>query len=181
MMKKRNEDGYVLVYVLIVIFVVCSISVALMSYSLNTIRTQENMVQRMQDKYEAMGEIERVVAEISTRSVCVQAAIPDKTPLGAKTDCADTHYSSALLDLCSEITALSTAHISVTKVDSESAPSALAFSIATGSIEASVSVQTNFSASCYINFFEPDEHYHSYQLNVTDVVFDSYVIGGTSG
>ena len=139
------------------------------------------MVQRMQDKYEAMGEIERVVAEISARSVSVQAAIPDRTPLGEKNDCADTHYSSALLDLCSEITALSTAHVSVTKVDSESTPLAPSFSIVSGSIEASVSVHTNFSASCYINFFEPDEHYHSYQLNVTDVVFDSYVIGGASG
>ena len=63
-MKKRNEEGYVLAYVMVIILVVCSIAVALMSYSLNTIKTQENMVQRMKAKYEAMGEIERVVAEL---------------------------------------------------------------------------------------------------------------------
>ena len=66
MMKKRNEEGYVLAYVMVIILVVCSIAVALMSYSLNTIQTQENMVQRMKDKYEAMGEIERVAGELTS-------------------------------------------------------------------------------------------------------------------
>ena len=64
MTKHRNEEGYVLVYVMVVVFVLCSIALALMSGTLRTLQAQEAMVQRMQDKYEAMGEIERVVAEL---------------------------------------------------------------------------------------------------------------------
>ena len=63
-MKKRNEEGYVLVYVMVVVFVLCAIALALMSGTLRTLQMQETMVRRMQDKYQAMGEIERVVAEL---------------------------------------------------------------------------------------------------------------------
>ena len=65
-MKKRNEEGFALVYVAIVIVILCTIATAIMSYNLRNLQAQEAMVQRMEDKYEAMGEIERVVAEIET-------------------------------------------------------------------------------------------------------------------
>lgn len=64
MMKKRNEEGYVLVYVMVVVFVLCAIALALMSGTLRTLQAQEAMVQRMKDKYEAMGEIERFTATL---------------------------------------------------------------------------------------------------------------------
>ena len=64
MMKKRNDEGFALAYVVVVIFILCSIAIALMSSTLRTLQAQENMVQRMKDKYEAMGEIERLVAEL---------------------------------------------------------------------------------------------------------------------
>ena len=63
MMKKRNDEGFALAYVVVVIFILCSIAIALMSSTLRTLQAQENMVQRMKDKYEAMGEIERQIAE----------------------------------------------------------------------------------------------------------------------
>ena len=63
-MQRRNEAGYVLIYVLVAIFTLCSIAAALMSYTLHGIKTQEAMIQQMQDKYAAMGEIERAVAEL---------------------------------------------------------------------------------------------------------------------
>lgn len=63
-MKKRNDEGFALAYVVVVIFILCSIAIALMSSTLRTLQAQENMVQRMKDKYEAMGEIERFVAEL---------------------------------------------------------------------------------------------------------------------
>lgn len=66
MMKKRNDEGFALAYVVVVIFVLCSIAIALMSSTLRTLQAQENMVQRMKDKYEAMGEIERLVAELES-------------------------------------------------------------------------------------------------------------------
>lgn len=64
MMKKRNEEGFALAYVVVVIFILCSIAIVLMSSTLRTLQAQENMVQRMKDKYAAMGEIERLVAEL---------------------------------------------------------------------------------------------------------------------
>lgn len=64
MMKKRNEEGFALAYVVVVIFILCSIAIVLMSSTLRTLQAQEIMVQRMKDKYEAMGEIERLVAEL---------------------------------------------------------------------------------------------------------------------
>lgn len=64
MMKKGNEEGFALAYVVVVIFILCSIAIALMSSTLRTLQAQEIMVQRMKDKYEAMGEIERLVAEL---------------------------------------------------------------------------------------------------------------------
>ena len=72
-MKKRNEEGYVLVYVMVVVFVLCAIALALMSGTLHTLQTQEAMVQRMQDKYEAMGEIEKLVAELENKCESLSA------------------------------------------------------------------------------------------------------------
>ena len=63
-MKQRNEEGYVLVYVMVVVFVLCAIATALITQTIHTMAAQKNMVDRMQDKYVAMGEIERVVAEL---------------------------------------------------------------------------------------------------------------------
>ena len=63
-MKKRNEDGYVLVYVMVVVFVLCAIATALITQTIHTMAAQKKMVERMQDKYVAMGAIERAVAEI---------------------------------------------------------------------------------------------------------------------
>lgn len=66
MIKKRNEDGFALVYVVVVIFILCSIAIALMSHTLNTLQAQQKMIERMQHKYEAQGEIERLVAELES-------------------------------------------------------------------------------------------------------------------
>lgn len=79
-MKKRNEEGYVLVYVMVVIFTVCFIALALMSNTLRTLQAQESMVQRMKDKYEAMGAIERLVAELEASS---EALASDKLTCGS--------------------------------------------------------------------------------------------------
>lgn len=87
MTKKRNEEGYVLVYVMVVIFVLCSIAIAIMSYTLNTLQAQEAMVRRMKDKYEAMGEIERVVAELDIYSV--PELTDSKYKYSTESDCAE--------------------------------------------------------------------------------------------
>ena len=75
MMKKRNDEGFALAYVVVVIFILCSIAIALMSSTLRTLQAQENMVQRMKDKYAAMGEIERLVAELEAKIPTLEAGL----------------------------------------------------------------------------------------------------------
>lgn len=61
-MNKRNTEGFVLAYVMIVIAVVSAITMALTTSTLNVLKAQEQSVVRMQDKYEAMGVIENIIA-----------------------------------------------------------------------------------------------------------------------
>ena len=61
-MNKRNTEGYVLAYVLVVVVVMGAIASTLMTSTLNVIKAQENSIEYMKDKYAAMGEIERLVA-----------------------------------------------------------------------------------------------------------------------
>lgn len=63
-MNKRNTEGYVLAYVLIVIAVMGMIAATLMTSTLQVITAQENSIQYMKDKYAAMGEVEKLVAEL---------------------------------------------------------------------------------------------------------------------
>lgn len=63
-MKKRNTDGFALIYVVVVIFILCAIALALMSSTLRTLQAQEASIRRMEQKYAAQGEIERLVAEL---------------------------------------------------------------------------------------------------------------------
>lgn len=63
-MNKRNTEGFVLAYVMIVIAVVSAITMALTTSTLKVLQAQEQSVERMQAKYEAMGEIERLAAAL---------------------------------------------------------------------------------------------------------------------
>lgn len=84
-MNKRNTEGFVLAYVMIVIAVVSAITMALTASTLNVLKAQEQSVERMQDKYEAMGRIELAVAHAEANA---------STQLGvSKTDSADNEIS----------------------------------------------------------------------------------------
>lgn len=72
-MKKRNEEGYVLVYVMVVVFVLCAIATTLITQTIHTMAAQKNMVDRMQDKYAAMGEIEKLVADLEDKCESLRA------------------------------------------------------------------------------------------------------------
>ena len=65
-MKKHNE-GYALVLVLVVITVLCLVAMAMMAASLKNLQNQQSSIARMEAKYEAQGEIEKVVAKLSTK------------------------------------------------------------------------------------------------------------------
>ena len=58
----KRDDGYALSYVLIVLLVLAAIAMATMSLSVNVMQSQKASIDRMQDRYEAQGMVEQVVA-----------------------------------------------------------------------------------------------------------------------
>lgn len=74
MMKKRDE-GYVLAFVLVVIVVLCLVAVSMMSIALQNVQAQTASIERMQDKYRAMGQIERLnaIADVNAPKIPVDA------------------------------------------------------------------------------------------------------------
>lgn len=62
-MKKHNE-GYTLPLVLVVMIIMCLIAVSVMSVALHNLQAQKTSITRMQDKYEAQGELEKKIAAL---------------------------------------------------------------------------------------------------------------------
>ena len=56
----------VLLYLLIVIAVMGAIAATLMTSTVQVMAAQQNSIRYMQDKYEAMGEVEKLVAELES-------------------------------------------------------------------------------------------------------------------
>ena len=63
-MKKLRKDngGYALVYVLIVVLVLCAVAVSVCTAALKNYQAQERSIRQTQQLYQAEGEIERFVA-----------------------------------------------------------------------------------------------------------------------
>lgn len=65
---KRNNGGYVLVYVMVVIVILCILVPAACSNSLQNLKAQQASIERMQQLYTAEGKIEQFYAEIETKA-----------------------------------------------------------------------------------------------------------------
>lgn len=61
---KKHDEGYALVLVLVVITVLCLVAMAMMAASLKNLTNQQSSIERMQAKYQAQGEIEKVIAAL---------------------------------------------------------------------------------------------------------------------
>lgn len=64
---KKHDEGYALVLVLVVVTVLCLVAMAMMAASLKNLTNQQSSIERMQAKYQAQGEIEKVIAEIEKK------------------------------------------------------------------------------------------------------------------
>ena len=62
---KKHDEGYALVLVLVVILVLGIVASSLLSFALSNLKNQRASIDRMADKYEAAGEIEKLVAVLS--------------------------------------------------------------------------------------------------------------------
>lgn len=66
-MRKKHDEGYALVFVLVVMVVLSLIAISLMTAALKNLRSQQETVARMEAKYQAQGEMEIKVAEITKK------------------------------------------------------------------------------------------------------------------
>lgn len=60
----KRDEGYALPFVLVVLLVLVALAVAIMDTSLRNLESQKATIQRMEAKYEAAGEIEKIFAAI---------------------------------------------------------------------------------------------------------------------
>ena len=74
-MKHRNDGGYSLALVLVVMAVLATIVTVLLTVTIDNMKVQEKQVERMQDQYEAQGKLEKVLANLSQNQVVELASI----------------------------------------------------------------------------------------------------------
>lgn len=73
---RKNNDGYVIIYVIFVILFLCIVAIGTCSSALSNLKSQNEAVVQMQEKYAAEGEVEKFVSEvclIQPVSYCNQA------------------------------------------------------------------------------------------------------------
>ncbi len=70
----KNNEGYALPFVLIVMVIICLVGISIMSSSLNNLQNQQASIERMQDQYEAAGNIEKLMAAIKENG-CVSEEV----------------------------------------------------------------------------------------------------------
>ena len=61
---RKNNDGYVIIYVIFVILFLCVVAIGTCSSALSNLQSQNKAVVQMQERYAAEGEIEKQVAEL---------------------------------------------------------------------------------------------------------------------
>ncbi|MBQ9330809.1 MAG: hypothetical protein IJ221_07540 [Oscillibacter sp.] len=69
---KRRDEGYILIYVLVVVVVLCAIVTGVCTVALRNLQTQERSIQRTRALYEAEGAIEELIAQLETYETGVQ-------------------------------------------------------------------------------------------------------------
>ena len=68
-MRNRNDGGYSLALVLVVMAVLAVIATTLATVVLSNIESQHQYTEKMQDQYEAQGKLEKVLAELTKSQI----------------------------------------------------------------------------------------------------------------
>lgn len=77
---KKQDDGYVMAYVTVVLLLFCMIATMLLSGAMKNMQTQQNAIAQMRDRYAAEGLIERAIAEeTDIEGVTIESADGTKT------------------------------------------------------------------------------------------------------
>lgn len=65
---KKHDEGYALILVLVIFVVLSILSFAVMSIGLTNLKNQKEFQKRMEDKYAAQGQIEKIIAVLSEKA-----------------------------------------------------------------------------------------------------------------
>lgn len=93
---KKKSDGYVLVYVLIVIVVLSLLALGVCSIALRNLQTQQASVEQMQEQYKTEGLIERFVANLQAIELSGDGQV----------SAARSEFAAQIGTLCNEIDGL---------------------------------------------------------------------------
>lgn len=85
-MKKlwKDNGGYALIYVLIVVLVLCAVAVSVCTAALKNYQAQERSIRQTQQLYQAEGEIEKFVALAEKVTVSAESDTENKAEAAAK-------------------------------------------------------------------------------------------------
>ncbi|MBR2048478.1 MAG: hypothetical protein IJ960_07765 [Oscillospiraceae bacterium] len=84
-MRKKHDEGYALVFVLVVMVVLSLIAISLMTAALKNLQNQKATVAQMEAKYEAQGEMEKTIAQVTDRLSTLFGATGESNSLNTTT------------------------------------------------------------------------------------------------
>ena len=194
-MTKRNTEGYVLAYLLIVIAVLGVIGASLMTSTLQVVQAQEKSLVYMKDKYEAMGEVEKFVAALSSLSYNHEDSSGNQIfgftddENACNNDAENRLWTILLPDLISEYSSLeitcddSLRNNSLNVVYKPSHSSTKIVADISFNPFINISRQSGTEERTYLDPETGDEipefvsvTYYSYSISLSDLIFESYEI-----
>ena len=158
---RKNNDGYVLPFVLVVMIVLCIISTSLMTAALMNLRIQQRFTEQMVDKYEAQGEIEKIVAILTRTVIEPENLTPEaiSAAFAASDAFEDWDNCVQFLDVTQEGENGDT--------DAEN----ITISLTASSTDTTINCHIVLTAECTFN-----QETSKYAIEITDITYQSYEI-----
>lgn len=175
---KRNDGGYVLVYVVVVIVILCLLVPAACANSLQNLKAQQASIERTRQLYEAEGQIERFVAEMLQRKP--KGTIGEDDEDAAKA-AAQEAFAAALGEASNAIPVSFTPPEGNKWEQNTCKVSATAGSIGiTAEIAANLTIHTERHSAVNGEGVEVFEYY-AYEITACTISYTSYDISSTEG
>ena len=164
---RKNNDGYVLPFVLVVMIVLCIISTSLMTAALMNLRIQQRFTEQMVAKYEAQGEIEKIVAILTRTVIEPENLTPDAISAAFVASDAFEDWDNCVqfLDVTQEGEEVEDGDIDAEK------PFDITISLEASSTDTTINCQIVLAAECTFN-----QETSKYAIEITDITYQSYEI-----
>lgn len=190
MKSQQHDGGYVLVYVVVVIVILCLLVPAACANSLQNLKAQQASIERMQQLYQAEGQIERFVAEVLQVKVQGTCEADDESEAKAAARKDFTEKLKIFVSSCGSLS-FSSPQDEPQDGEWEQYACEVKSKIENIDIIAQITVNLKIETVCQAEFVGSDAegvtHYpYSYEITVCTITYDSYDIstapeGGEGG